>query len=49
MKVSRPNIVVSGMDVETLEHMKEILNFIEVHYNVFEVDGMQRIEIFKMY
>ena len=47
MRVSRPNIVVSGMDVETFERMKERLNFLEAHYNVFEVDGMTRIEIFK--
>ena len=47
MKVCRPNVVISSIDNNELEEFKKLLSFIGCYFNVFEVNGETRIEVFK--
>lgn len=48
MKVCRPNVVISGFKDDEIEEIKKLLNFLECYFNVFEVNGEKRIEVFKL-
>lgn len=49
MKVSRANIVISDITEDERLKLEEILNFVEVPFNIFEVDGEKRIEVFRQW
>lgn len=47
MKVCQPNVVISGFDKDEFEEIKKLLSFLGCYFNVFEVNGEKRIEVFK--
>lgn len=47
MKVCQPKVMISGFDKDEFEEIMELLIFLGCCFNVFEVNGEKRIEVFK--